>query len=270
MIFAVELRRGVDVVVVVVEARVLQFARLVGIEHAERRAGFHAERAHFANHRRDRFDVALLRRTPGGAHAEARRARILRGLARACAPRRAAPVSRARGRCRNERSAGSTRNLPGSAPVLIESSVLICTALAGWFARWVSCARNMRSAKGSWNSASTSSMVQSWRTVFAGHSIPLTVDLHRVFRLFRGRAATKLGACSGPRSDIVNQIRRMRLTSARRLSRALAATLFPPRCGLCGFPGASLDLDLCEVCHADLPWAAQVRRLMRRCDGVAL
>jgi ComF family protein len=57
---------------------------------------------------------------------------------------------------------------------------------------------------------------------------------------------------------IVNQIRRMRLTGARALSRALAATLFPPRCGLCGFPGASLDLDLCEVCHADLPWATQV------------
>ena len=59
-------------------------------------------------------------------------------------------------------------------------------------------------------------------------------------------------------SDIVNQIRRIRLTSARALSRALAATLFPPRCGLCGFPGASLDLDLCGVCHADLPWASQV------------
>lgn len=54
---------------------------------------------------------------------------------------------------------------------------------------------------------------------------------------------------------IVNQIRLMRLTAARALSRALAATVFPPRCGLCGFPGASLDLDLCEVCHADLPWA---------------
>jgi len=54
---------------------------------------------------------------------------------------------------------------------------------------------------------------------------------------------------------IVNQIRRIRLTAARTISRALAATLFPPRCGLCGFPGASLDLDLCTVCHADLPWS---------------
>jgi ComF family protein len=34
----------------------------------------------------------------------------------------------------------------------------------------------------------------------------------------------------------------------------LAATLFPPDCCLCGFPGASLDLDLCHYCHADLPW----------------
>jgi len=44
------------------------------------------------------------------------------------------------------------------------------------------------------------------------------------------------------------------LTGARRVSRLLAATLFPPRCCLCGFPGASLDLDLCTHCHAALPW----------------
>jgi ComF family protein len=54
---------------------------------------------------------------------------------------------------------------------------------------------------------------------------------------------------------IVNQISQLRLTVARALSRALAATLFPPRCSLCGFQGASLDLDLCEVCLADLPWS---------------
>jgi ComF family protein len=28
----------------------------------------------------------------------------------------------------------------------------------------------------------------------------------------------------------------------------------PPRCCLCAFPGASLDLDLCVFCRADLPW----------------
>jgi ComF family protein len=44
------------------------------------------------------------------------------------------------------------------------------------------------------------------------------------------------------------------LTGHRSLARVLAATVFPPRCCLCGFPGATLDLDLCTVCHADLPW----------------
>ena len=53
---------------------------------------------------------------------------------------------------------------------------------------------------------------------------------------------------------IVNQITHIRLTAAQRLARLIAATLFPPRCCLCGFPGASLDLDLCCFCHADMPW----------------
>lgn len=60
----------------------------------------------------------------------------------------------------------------------------------------------------------------------------------------------------GSTEGIVNQIRRWRLTGPTALSRALAATLFPPRCCLCGFRGASADLDLCDVCHADLPWNA--------------
>lgn len=59
----------------------------------------------------------------------------------------------------------------------------------------------------------------------------------------------------GTREAIVNQLRRLRLTTPRAIARLVAVTLFPPRCILCGFPGASLDLDLCEVCHADLPWA---------------
>ena len=58
----------------------------------------------------------------------------------------------------------------------------------------------------------------------------------------------------GTAAGIVNQFRRWRLTGPKVLSRALAATLFPPRCCLCGFRGASADLDLCEVCHSDLPW----------------
>lgn len=59
----------------------------------------------------------------------------------------------------------------------------------------------------------------------------------------------------GSREVIVNRMRHLRLTVPRAVARLVAATLFPPRCLLCGFPGASLDLDLCEVCHADLPWA---------------
>jgi ComF family protein len=58
----------------------------------------------------------------------------------------------------------------------------------------------------------------------------------------------------GRRESIVNQLGRFRLTGPRALARLLAATVFPPRCCLCGFPGASLDLDLCTVCHDDLPW----------------
>ena len=54
--------------------------------------------------------------------------------------------------------------------------------------------------------------------------------------------------------SIVNRLAHFRLTAAHKASRLLAATLFPPRCCLCGFPGASLDLDLCAFCHADLPW----------------
>jgi ComF family protein len=58
----------------------------------------------------------------------------------------------------------------------------------------------------------------------------------------------------GSRDSIVNQLAHFRLTAAHRLARLAAATLFPPKCCLCGFPGASLDLDLCWFCHADLPW----------------
>jgi ComF family protein len=56
-------------------------------------------------------------------------------------------------------------------------------------------------------------------------------------------------------AGIVNQWRRLRLTAPGAIARLIAATLFPPSCTLCGFPGASLHLDLCALCHADLPWA---------------
>jgi ComF family protein len=62
----------------------------------------------------------------------------------------------------------------------------------------------------------------------------------------------------GTTEGIVNQLRGWRLTGPKALSRALAATLFPPRCCLCGFRGATADLDLCEACHTDLPWNSQV------------
>jgi ComF family protein len=58
----------------------------------------------------------------------------------------------------------------------------------------------------------------------------------------------------GTPESIVNRGRQLRLTIAHRASRVLAAALFPPRCCLCSFPGASLDLDLCAFCHADFPW----------------
>ena len=54
--------------------------------------------------------------------------------------------------------------------------------------------------------------------------------------------------------SIVNQLTHFRLTASQRLARLIAATLFPPKCCLCGFPGASPDLDLCCFCRADLPW----------------
>jgi ComF family protein len=59
------------------------------------------------------------------------------------------------------------------------------------------------------------------------------------------------------RDSIVNQLAHFRLTAAHRVARLVAATLFPPKCCLCGFPGASLDLDLCCFCHADLPWITE-------------
>jgi ComF family protein len=58
------------------------------------------------------------------------------------------------------------------------------------------------------------------------------------------------------RVTIVNQLTHLRLTGAQQLARVLAATVFPPRCCLCGFPGSSLELDLCAFCLADLPWLA--------------
>lgn len=54
--------------------------------------------------------------------------------------------------------------------------------------------------------------------------------------------------------SIVNRTWHIRLTMEKGLSSLLGATLFPPRCCLCGFEGQPPDLDLCEHCQADLPW----------------
>jgi ComF family protein len=58
----------------------------------------------------------------------------------------------------------------------------------------------------------------------------------------------------GSAGGIVNRWWAFRFTVARGWSHLLAATLFPPRCCLCGFPGSRPDLDLCCFCQADLPW----------------
>jgi ComF family protein len=52
--------------------------------------------------------------------------------------------------------------------------------------------------------------------------------------------------------SIVNRVRQFRLTMARGLSALLGATLFPPRCCLCGFEGQPPDLDLCPHCQSDI------------------
>jgi ComF family protein len=89
------------------------------------------------------------------------------------------------------------------------------------------------------------------------HPVPLLIDLPEFTGCPKIPEPPKLAGMFDSGKPIVNRWRAMRLTASRGLSRALAATLFPPRCCLCGFPGASLDLDLCGHCHADLPWVRE-------------
>ncbi len=67
---AVEIGRGVEVVVVVVEARPLQALGLTRFKHAQRRAGLEAKRLDLAHHRQHRFEIALLRSAPRSTHAK--------------------------------------------------------------------------------------------------------------------------------------------------------------------------------------------------------
>lgn len=70
----VKLRRGIPVVVVVIESGFFQAIDLALFQHAERGAGFQPERLDFAHHLFDLLHVTFFRRTSGGAHAKARRA----------------------------------------------------------------------------------------------------------------------------------------------------------------------------------------------------
>ena len=71
---AVIFRRCIEIVVVIVEAAVLQPPRLIAGQHAERDAGLHPERLHALDHRADFVEIAIFGRAPRRAHAEARRA----------------------------------------------------------------------------------------------------------------------------------------------------------------------------------------------------
>ena len=70
----------IDVVVVVVEAGALELADVVVGEHAERHARFHAHRLDAFDHGAQHVHVAALGRAPGGAHAVAGGAGVLRLL----------------------------------------------------------------------------------------------------------------------------------------------------------------------------------------------
>lgn len=76
----VVLGRGVKVVVVVIQPGRAQGLGLVRLEHAHGGAGFHAQAFDGGDELDDFFDVAVLGRAPGCAHAKAGRARVLGGL----------------------------------------------------------------------------------------------------------------------------------------------------------------------------------------------
>jgi ComF family protein len=84
--------------------------------------------------------------------------------------------------------------------------------------------------------------------------IPLLIDLHQFSGWAAGSAARKLAGMFRSPDSIVNLGRHFGLTGARAWSRLLGATVFPPRCCLCGFEGQAPDKDLCRFCEADLPW----------------
>src|SRR6266702_1327299 len=68
---AVELRRGVEVVIVVVEAGRFEPRRLLARKHAKRGAGLEPKCVDALDHGADLVEIALLRLAPGRPHAEA-------------------------------------------------------------------------------------------------------------------------------------------------------------------------------------------------------
>ncbi len=77
---AVELRRRIQVVVVVVQAGLLERGGLLAAEHAQGGAGFQAQALHRAHDLGDLHHVTVLGAAPRGAHAEAAGAGALGGL----------------------------------------------------------------------------------------------------------------------------------------------------------------------------------------------
>ena len=76
---AIKLRRRIEVVIVEVEAGVLEPPRLSVGQHAERDAALEPQRLDARDHGADLLDVAVLGRAPGGAHAEPAGAGLARG-----------------------------------------------------------------------------------------------------------------------------------------------------------------------------------------------
>src|SRR6516225_6463333 len=76
---AIEFRRSVEIVVVIIESGALESARLRGGQHPERGAGLEPQSLDRLDHLTHALKIAVLWRTPGRTHAEAARAGGLGG-----------------------------------------------------------------------------------------------------------------------------------------------------------------------------------------------
>ena len=66
----IALWRGIDVMVVVIQARVCKHVRLAWREHPQSHAGFHAHGTHALNDLNNSWHIAVFRVPPRSAHAE--------------------------------------------------------------------------------------------------------------------------------------------------------------------------------------------------------